>query len=165
MDKSKLLDVGGKPLTQSLFLELGYTEYAVYTLKDEDYEYKGKVYPSLKALYVALEDPTEYVFANMYLLGWQHWKRICENKAIRKYIDEWREELELKLRSRGISEAIKAAEAGGFQAAKWLADRGWDTRAAGRPSKEEVEREKKFQARINDEYGSDVVRLFGGGSV
>lgn len=161
MDKTKLLDVGGKPLTQSLFLEIGYTQYAIYTLKDVDYEYNGKLYLSLKRLYIEKEDPTEYEFANEYLLGWQHWKRLCENKVIRKYIDEWREELEVKLRSRGIKEAINAAEKGGFQAAKWLADRGWEQRGAGRPSKDEVEREKKFQARVSDEYGADVVRLYG----
>ena len=161
MDKSKLLDNMGKPLTQSLFLEVGYSDYAVYTLKDRDHEYNGKIYPSLKRLYVEFEDPTEYEFANEYLLGWNQWKRLCENKLIRKEIDTWREELELKLRARGIREAVKAAEAGGFQAAKWLADRGWDTRGAGRPSKDEIEKEKRMQARISDEFGADVVRLFG----
>lgn len=159
--KEQMLDSTGKPMTQSLFLEIGYNEHAVYTLKDDDYEYNGKLFPSLKKLYLAKEDPTEYEFAVEYLLGWRHWKRLCENKLIRKYIDEWREELELKLRSRGVKESIKAAEAGGFQAAKWLADRGWEQRGAGRPSKAEVEREKKFQSRVTDEYGADVVRLFG----
>lgn len=161
IDKSKFLDGGGKPLTQSLFLEIGYTEQSVYTLKDEDHFYEGRLYPSLKRLYLEMADLTEYEFANTYLLNWRHWKRLCENKLIRKYIDEWREELELKMRSKGVKEAIKAAEQGGFQAAKWLADRGWAQRAAGRPSKEEIEREKKFQARTADEFSADVVRLFG----
>jgi len=161
VDKERMLDSGGKPLTQSLFLEVGYTEHAVYTLKEEDHEHKGKTYPSLKRLYLEIADPTEYEFASQCLLGWRHWKRLCENKLIRKHIEEWREELELKLRSQGVKEAIKAAEAGGFQAAKWMADRGWDSRPAGRPSKAEIEREKKFAARISDEYGADVVRLFG----
>ena len=57
----------GRPITQSLFLEIGYTEHAVYTLKDDDYEYNGKVYPSLKKAYLELEDTTEYDFANQYL--------------------------------------------------------------------------------------------------
>lgn len=162
MDKTKLLDNMGKPLTQSLFLEVGYSDYAIYTWKDRDHEYNGKIYPSLKRLYIEFEDPTEYEFANTYLLGWNQWKRLCDNKIIRREIDQWREELELKLRARGIKEAIKAAESGGFQAAKWLADRGWDTRGAGRPSKEEVEKEKRIQARVNDEFGADVVRLFNG---
>lgn len=157
--KDKMVDSGGKPLTQSLFLEIGYTEQAVYTLKDQDHEHNGKTYPSLKRLYLEAEDPTEYLFATTYLLGWRHWQRLCENKALRRHIDEWRDELEVKLRSRGVMQAIKNAELGGFQAAKWLADRGWDTRGAGRPSKEEIEKEKKIQAAISDEYGADIVRL------
>src|SRR5574337_902614 len=84
VDKKKMLDGGGKPLTQSLFLEIGYTEQSIYTLKEEDYMYEGKLYPSLKRLYLEMEDLTEYEFANTYLLGWKHWKRLCENKLIRK---------------------------------------------------------------------------------
>lgn len=162
IDKSKMLDSMGKPITQSMFLEIGYTDSAIYTFKDEDYEYKGKYYPSLKRLYLELEDPTEYEFANTYLLGWKHWRRLCENKLIRKQIDEWREELELRLRSKGVKEMIALASSDkGYQAAKWLVDRGWDVRGKGRPSKDEIEREKKFQSRVADEYSGDVVRLFG----
>lgn len=159
IDKSKLLDNSGRPLTQSLFLEIGYNEFAVFTLKDIDYTYKDQTYPSLKRLYLEMEDPTEYAFAQEYLLGWGHWIRLCENKQIRKHIDEWREELEYRLRAKAVREMIKAAP-NNFQAAKWLADRGWATRGAGRPSKAEIEGEKKTQARLNDEYGEDVIRLF-----
>lgn len=150
----------GKMRTQSLFLELGYNEEACFTLKDEDYTYENKVYPSLKRLYLESNDPTEYKFAVEHLLGWKHWQRMCENKIIRRHIDEWREELEVKLRCQAIGDAIALAKSGQFQAAKWVADRGWSTRAAGRPSKAEVEHEKKVQARINDEYGADVIRMF-----
>ena len=63
MDKNSLKSTNGIPLTQSLFLEIGYTDYAVFTLKDDDYEYKGRVYPSLKRLYLEMEDVGEYEFA------------------------------------------------------------------------------------------------------
>jgi hypothetical protein len=159
IDKSKMTDVMGKLLTQSLFLELGYNASAIYTLKDSDYVYGGKTFPSIKRLYLESEDPTEYEFATQHLCGWKHWQRLCANKVIRAHIDEWREELEIKLRSRAIRQAIKQAEEGTFQAAKWVADRGWATRAAGRPTNAEVERETKIQARIADEYQEDVVRL------
>jgi len=161
MDKSKLRDSRGRPLTQSLFLEVGYnTEFAVFTQKDEDYDYKGKVYPSLKKLYLAHEDPTEYDFATTYLLGWEHWQRICRNKVFSKMVESWREELELKLRSQAVRDIV-ALSAGdkGFQAAKWIADKGWDKRAAGRPSKEDIERETVMQSKIEQEYSADVVRL------
>lgn len=162
MDKNKLKDGQGRPLTQSLFLEVGYTDYAVYTIdQDEDYEYKGRVYPSLKRLYLECGDPTEYEFANKHLLGWKHWQRLKANKVLNKRFSQWEEELEVKLRSEGIKNAIEHAKTGTFQAAKWLADRGWDKRGAGRPSNEEVEKETRIQEKIADEYADDVAYLFG----
>lgn len=159
MDRSKLLDDLNRPLTQSLFLELAYSDSAIYTLKDVDFEYQGRKLMSIKRAYIEMEDPTEYEFANEYFLGWNHWLRICENKQIMKHIQLWRDELEVKLRSKAVKLNIAAAKAGNYQAAKWLADRGWATRGAGRPSKSDVERETKIQADIANEYGADVVRL------
>lgn len=155
-----MLDSMGKFRTQSLFLELGYGTEALFTLKDQDHEHDGKTYPSMKRLYLEFEDPTEYEFANTVLLNWKHWQRMCENKVIRKHIDEWREELEVKLRSQAIRDAIQEAKKGHFQAAKWVADRGWSTRGAGRPTKAEIEHEKRVQSKITNEYDADVVRLF-----
>lgn len=162
IDKSKLKDTGGRPLTQGLFLEVNYDEkYAVYTLKDEDYEYKGVVYPSLKKLFLLSEDPTEYAFAIKHLLGWQHWKRLNDNKMLAKYFEEWREELELKLRSQAIRDMqnLCSGENGNFGAAKFLADRGWDKKAVGRPSKSDVERHLAVEKRLDDEFSADVARL------
>lgn len=161
IEKEQLQDTMGRPLTQSLFLELGYSEYAVYTLKEQDYAYKGKNYPSLKRLYLKEEDVTEYEFATKHLLGWQHWKRLCENKQIRKHIEEWREELELKIRSQAIRDmqGLCASENGNFSAAKFLADRGWEKRAPGRPSKAEKEREDRVADRLSDEFTADIIRL------
>ncbi len=161
-NKSKLKDSGGRPLTQGLFLEVGYNyETAVYSLKDEDHETdEGKVYPSLKRLYLELEDPTEYAFATQYLSGWGQWKRIINNKNLRKHVDEWREELELKLRSQAVQDIIQmSADEKGFQAARWLADRGWDKKGAGRPKKDTSEHDNKMQKRLEDEFSADIVRL------
>jgi hypothetical protein len=149
----------GRYITQSLFLELGYNEDAIYTLKDQDHFHNGKLYISAKKLYLEMEDPTEYKFAITYFCGWKHWQKMSENKAIRKHIEEWREELEYKLRSEGVKAMIVQARTGSFQASKWLNDRGWEKRAAGRPSEAEIEREKEFQTRAKDEYGADVLRL------
>lgn len=148
--------------TQSLFLECGYnTKFAVYTTKEEDYEYKGRAYPSIKKLYLAHEDPTEYDFAIKYFHSWKQWKRITENRECAKFINEWREELELKLRSQAVRDIMNqcVGESGSFQAAKWLADRGWDKRGAGRPSKKEAEKEKRMQERIQNEFYEDIARL------
>jgi hypothetical protein len=158
-DKSKMVDSMGRYITQSLFLEVGYNEDAIYTFKDHDHFHNGKLYPSAKRLYLEMEDPTEYQFAKTYFVGWKHWLKMCENKVIRKNVDEWREELEYKLRSEGVKAMIVQARTGSFQASKWLNDRGWEKRAAGRPSESEIEREKEFQTRAKDEYGADVLRL------
>lgn len=158
--RKQMLTSDGRPITQSLFLEMGYTEHSVYTLKDEDHEHNGKLYPSLKKLYLELEDATEYEFANKYLLGWKHWQRIVENKSLAPHVMEWREELELKLRARAVKQMMELAHTGSYQASKWLADRGWDTRAAGRPTKAEKEKNARINDRIKDEYGADVHRLF-----
>ena len=160
MDKSKLIDAMGRPLTQGLFLEHNYDiEKAVYTLKSEDYEYKGVVYPSLRKRYMESDDPTEYSFVSQWLVDWKHWLRLCDNKAIREHIEEWRLEMEMKMRSAGVKEMIRNAKSGSPMAAKWLYDKGWDLRSAGRPSKDEINKEKNILLRISEEYAADVERL------
>ena len=161
IEKTKLRDGQGRPLTQSLFLEVGYnTEFAVYTFNDEDKIYKGNTYPSLKRLYLEHEDPTEYDFATTYLLGWSHWQRLNDNKLLAKHFKEWREELELRLRSQAIRGIIDmTATENSFQANKWLADRGWEKRGAGRPSKSEIEKNKAMDKRIEEEFSADVIRM------
>lgn len=159
--KERMLDDKGAMRTQSLFLELGYNyNEALFTLKDRDYETKGKVYKSLKQLYLASEDVIEYEFANTHLLGWDHWQRMVNNKQLTKHVEAWREELELKLRSQAVKDIIAASgEEKGFQALKWLADKGWGKRGVGRPTKDESAKNKRMQERLEDEFGADVVRM------
>lgn len=157
--REQFLNSEGRPLTQSLFLEVGYTDEAIYTLKEVDHEYNGKTYPSIKRLYLEAADPTEYVFATTHLLGWKHWQRICENKLLRKHIDEWRFELELKLRSEAVHIIYGQSRKGSITAAKWLAERGWDDRPAGRPSKSEIEKQTKIIQDVQNEFEQDYARL------
>lgn len=161
IEKEQLQDTMGRPLTQSLFLEIGYSDYAVYTLKEFDYVYKGREYPSLKRLFLLEEDPTEWAFATKHLLGWQHWKRLCENKALAKHFAEWREELELKIRSGAVREmqSLCGSESGNFSAAKYLSDRGWDKKAVGRPGKGELEKEERIAEHVSKEFTDDIARL------
>src|SRR5690606_19789684 len=158
INKERLKDSGGRPLTQSLFLEFGYnTDFAVYTWADEDKLYKGTVYPSLKRLFLEEEDPTEYRFSKKYLLGWSHWQRLNANKALRIHFDDWRDELEIYIRSQGLRSIIDMSE-DNFQAAKYLAEKGWEKNRVGRPSKQEFEREKRINSGLTDFLG-DVERL------
>jgi hypothetical protein len=160
IDKAKLKDTMGRPLTQGLFLEIGYNlEYAVFTLKDEDHVYQGKTYPSLKKLYLEYADPTEYEFARTYLAGWAQWQKMCENKMLLKHINEWREELELQTRAEGIKAIMDSAAEGNFQAAKWLASKGWDSKGAGRPATKREEMERELEDKVMNDYGADIVRF------
>lgn len=158
--REQMTDNRGKFLTLGLFLEVAYADSALYTLKEVDYTYEGRFLPSLKRLYLEMEDPTEYDFATKYLCGWRHWQRIVENKVLRIHVDEWRDELEYRLRSKAVKHMLASAQEGNFQAAKWFADRGWSSRAAGRPSKAEIESEKQVQVKLGEEFGADVRRLF-----
>lgn len=159
--KDQLRDTRGYPLTQSLFLEINYSEYAVFTMNDDPKTYNDKVYPSLRQYYLEIADPTEYKFAKECLLGWDHWKRICDNKDIAKEVDKWREELEVSLRSEGIQAIVDATaqDGGNFQAAKWLADKGWEKQKVGRPSKSDIEREKRIADRVNDGFSAEIIRM------
>jgi len=159
IDKTKFVDSGGRYISQGLFLELGYLPTAYYTLKEYDHTWEGRLYPSLKKRYLELEDVTEYEFATKYLAGWKHWQKICDNKTVGAHVQEWREELEYKLRSRAAKKMLEQAEGGSYQATKWLLDRGWATKGAGRPSSEEKQRHLAIEARIQDEYAGDVQRL------
>lgn len=156
-DKSKLKDVMGRFITHSLFIETNYNEeLAVYSLTDEDKEYNGRIYPSLRKLYLEENDPTEYDFANKYLYNWDHWLKICENKVLGAEIDKWRVELEVKLRSEAVRAILKMDDK--FQPMKWAADGHWNVRR-GRPSKDELKREKKIRERVAEETKSDADRI------
>lgn len=162
MDKTKMKDSLGRALTQSLFLEMGYNaEAAIYTLDDQDKTYKGKVYLSLKRLFLEASDPIEYDFATEHLIGWQHWQRLNRNKALAPHFVEWREELELSIRSAAVRGLIDESVDGDkpFQAQKWLADKGWVKRDPGRPSKEDKQKQDRIEKNIEEEFNEDFSRM------
>lgn len=156
-DKSKFKDDKNRYIVQGLFLEDRYNaDLAVYTFDGEDKTYKDKVFPSLKRLYLEHGDPKEYSFARKYLYDWDHWQRLCRNKICRVHIDKWREELELSLVSEGVATLIDLAiNDKSYQAAKYLADKGWDKSERGRPSKEQIEGELKRRADQSAEWDED----------
>lgn len=173
IDKSRMKTVTGAKITQQLFIEVGYNdELAVYTLKDDNLERKGITLLSLKTLYMKIGDTTEYEFAMTCFLNWQHWLRIRGNKAILTALsksgypngfDDWKDELEVKLRSAGIRavQAIAQEEKGAkaFAAAKYVAEAGWEKRKAGAPSKLEKTRVAKQSAALTDSIDDDADRI------
>lgn len=160
LTRDLFVDDRGRYKTLSLFLEIAYDKDAIFTLKDYDHEYNGKMYYSLKKLFLEESDPTEYQFATKYLAGWEHWQRICNNKVLSQHIEKWRVELELKLRSEGVAWIVKSArKKQNWLAAKFLAEKGWELRNAGRPSKEEIEKNLAIETKIQNEFDEDIARL------
>lgn len=159
-DRAAFKDDQGAYLTQSLFLEVGYNkDRAIYTFNDEDKEYKGKVFKSLRKLYLETEDPTEYVFATRYLHGWDHWQRIVNNDILLERIEKWREELEVKLRSKGVR-AMLALTDSNATAAKWAVDGLWRTKAgSGRKTAAQKRKEERVQQRVQADTSDDVSRV------
>ena len=151
----------GVHYTVALFYDLGFrADIAKYVVGDKDKTYGDKTYPSLKRLYLEMEDPTEYQFATTYLDGWRHWKKLLGSPQVRKHIEEWREELELKLMSKGLQSVIEQAttdEKVSFQAAKFLADKGWI--GADNRTKRAKDKKKVQQAQITDEFQDDIDRM------
>ena len=128
--KSKFKDNQGRYKTYSLFYETKAhsttRDVAVFSLMDDDREIDGVLYPSLKKMYLEAEDITEYLFVTEHMgTSWEHWQRLCRNKLIFRYIKPWAEELEIKLRAKGIKSAVDLAGNGNYSASKFLADRGW----------------------------------------
>ena len=117
-----------------------------WTLKEDDHRADGTIYKSMKKVYIQMEDVTEYDFAMATLGSFKHWERVLESPIIRKHIDQWRKELNLKLKARAMRSIIKAAtedEKLSFQAMKYLADNEYLDKSGkrGRPSKEEINAE------------------------
>ena len=161
---NKYKDEQGRWYTQSLFFETSQYDQlgkAVYTFNDDERTYKDKTYICFKDLYLSCEDPTEYEVATKYLGGWKHWLRLCANKMIMAYIQELRDELEVRLRSKGIKAMVETAVSGQnpTTAAKWLADRSWEKRKAGAPSNDEKARAAKIDKRLEVQIAEDLERL------
>lgn len=160
IDKSKFKDENGRYIVQGLFLEDRYNpDLAVFTFDGEDKKYKGRTFISLKKRYIEFGDPNEYLFARSWLYDWEHWQRLCKNKIVGRHIEQWREELFLSLKSEGIQTLIDLGTEGkSYQAAKYLAECGWDVKERGRPSKEDIEGELQKRA-DEEEFFSEGVAL------
>ena len=162
-EKDELIDQSNNFRTQSLFVEVGgYNEFVLMTLTEHPKEYNGRVLPSLHTIYMEESDLTEYAVAMRVFGSWSHWEKILQNKKILKHIEKYRTELEVKVRSEAVRALVHTASTEGSKgttAAKYIAEKGWEKRKAGAPSKEEKARELKVQTKITDEVKEDMERL------
>ena len=135
-----------------------YRTKALYESKEE--------WKALKEEYLEARDPTEYLFAvNSKVMDggkpgdkWKHWKMICKSPSCKADVAQWREELAIKIKAEAIRDIHRASkEDKGFQAAKYMAEKGWTTKR-GRPSKEDIEHATKVEqqalAEVDDLFQS-----------
>ena len=143
---NKFKDTKGHWFTVGIFKELSSNPNTVlYTLEEA------------RQFYLECNDITGYTFSTTFLGGWKHWLALHNSPKVEPLIREWEEELEVKLRSKAVQNIIDLAKGDkGYQASKYLADRGWKIRDAGRPSKEEVKRETRVQAKMYSEFDNVV---------
>lgn len=160
----QLKGTNGKPRVQSLFLEMSYedTSNAIFTLKEDDYEHHGKFYTSLQKLFVSLvpNDPTEYEFAQLVFGSWEIWEAISTSPRLKGFVQKWRKEAHVKIKSQAIQAIAMEMKEGGrssFSAAKLLLDKGWldkDSASVAKnklAKKEQEEEDKRALAMLSDD--------------
>ena len=166
---ASMKDDMGRYRTQSLFWELRYGVDAkyppIFTLKQEDIIRDGVEYLSLKKLYMAYDHVPglEYEFAMDVFNSWDHWQKLQGDTipGIKDEIRAWREELDIRIKAKAIKALMTSSldnDAKGVNAAKYLVEKGYLSKR-GRPSKEELEREKKQILGINKDVASDLERI------
>lgn len=157
----------GHFLLKALFYETAQDkDTALYTLKDHDITVSGKYYPSMKRLYVYEEDPTEFSFADKYLYSYEHLQRLLDCSWFRPYIQKWREEAEVRIRSKALAAIKKKSEDPSdkdhYQAAKLLLSKGWEvkeTQKTGPRTKEKIKKEAQELLRSSKDVDEDFQRL------
>ena len=154
--------------TESLFYEMGRKGATglepVFTLKERDH----KGYLSIRRKYLEIADPTEYKFAQKMFRSWDHWKTLTNSKFFKPHLESMREELRSKLASDRYFEILETAQsskgtATGVSASKWISEQFGEPEEKkskrGRPSKQEIENERKRLAREAEDFSDDAERI------
>jgi hypothetical protein len=157
---SKFKDNQGRWHTQALFKECPKKSDqldAMFTLRDKAFE----GLPSIKEAFLSMEDPTGYKVATELLGGWGHWKRLCQLSWFKVHLAEWEEELEIKMKCKGIRKMIELSEgdkAVAKDATKFIVNREWESKR-GRPSNAERERNSKIDLAVGSAVDNDFKLL------
>ena len=162
---NKFRAANGLLYLRALFAEVSVVPDAVlYSLKNVD----TKGYPSLYRLYMEMGDPTEYKFAEAYFENWAHWEQLCETPWFKPIVSKWRRELEVRVRSTALANAMEYALGGSREAVqvnKWLVEGGYipkenrGSTGAGRPSKELLQKEARQMLHDKGRLDEDFERI------
>jgi len=129
----------------------------------KQYNSKGKEdLEDWRRRFVAIADPTEYQGGIELCGSWNEWQAFKRNWPTFKHtiLIEWLAEVEVKLRSEAISNLCsQALDPKGSAAAKWIAEGRYKPKKVGAPSKAEIERQAKIQARVFDEVQDEIARV------
>lgn len=136
----------------------------LYTLKDTDHE----GFPSFYRLYMEIDDPTEWRVAQELMDGWDHWEILCEANWFKPYINRWRRELEIRMKSKALSRIRTEAKTNAKEALaanRYLLEKGWEAKEGkgrsnrGRPTKEEIKKAADHLASEERSLLEDMNRL------
>ena len=144
----------GHYMTQGLFYEYRHQTKnfdAPYNLREDDYKGSKSVYK----IYMSCD--TEYEAAQKILGSWKHWEILCKSPFFSKEIEKWREERAIREQALAKGVLLEQTREGNITAAKGVLET--HKRKAGRPSKIEVEGERKRQANIDSKVSSIVERM------
>ena len=164
-----MLDSLGRYRTTSLFYELRRSEERmekyppIFTTKAQDRTEGNVVYRSLKAIFFSYNHlPNyEYEFAMDVFGSWDHWIWLATKSQLKGLIADWRNEYDILLKNKAHQTLIAQAmdKEKGLNAAKMIVGDEHKGTKRGRPSKAEVERERKIEAGIRDTLEEDMERL------
>ena len=121
------------PAFQRLVVEFCYqsnrdTSKAIFTMRPHK-----EGYISLRQIFVqhVVEDPSETSFAETVFGDVGYWLRIREQKEMKNWLTEWREEAEVIRKSKAFKAIVNEIETEGkssFQAAKYLIEEPWKSK-------------------------------------
>lgn len=113
--------------------------------------------------FIALRDPTGYMWAMEYLGDYNHWERLMRTPWFPEVFKEWNRRLGIVLQAEALQKIQEVARTDGPQAiaaAKYIAEQGWLPKATkGRPSKAQVEEAVKHEAKAVKELNDDAARI------
>lgn len=170
--KYKQFRASGKSgfLTISLFADMhlyvrGFTpemeEAAPFWLNENR---KGDSRLVLREKFLELEDPTGYEVSMFFFGCYDQWEAMLQNcRWFRRSVDEWKEELAIKLKARAlrkIAEISQSESSQAFQAAKFLAKEEYKEKPkAGRPSKTQIQGELTKAVELAQADNEDLQRI------